>query len=271
MDNKPEETEILKQKPIGYKAKKNKKAVSLLILAVIVLGLTAAILFLFRPAANKAVARVDNNNITQGMYRYSLMVEKESILANYEGWNEKDVWNYRKAEGSPLYGDEVDDWVLSRLIRDEAIRHEFNKLGLSFTEGQNELRKTNMGNEEKRYNGKKEMEAALKKQGIDYRDVLAAYEAYDRFESVFLYYFGEIGVYGVPRADVDAFYAKQHARIKSVFIPLTGDQGAALPKKEQTKARDTAQTVLALASKTGGDDNFDSLIITYNKDTSMTQ
>jgi parvulin-like peptidyl-prolyl isomerase len=245
-----------------------RKIKNIVIIILLIAVLAAAVITIFK-VTDKTIANVNNNRISDNMYYYSLLIAKENILKNHTDMKESDVWSYKQSETADNYGDQVEKYVLQNLVRTALINNQFHKLNLKFTDSQIQLCKKNIAARIEEYGGMDKAKKIFQKYHITYDDFASLYEDYDRFESVFLYYFGVNGVYPVSNNEVDQYYAKNNARVKSILIPLTDDSGKSLSDEDKAKARELAIEAENLAESSKDTDNFDDLISKYNKDTGV--
>lgn len=243
------------------------KSIKFLIPFISIILLIAVVITIFVFIPKKSiVAKVGNTEIAANMYAYSLAQKRQEVLKKYENWDEEDVWAY-KADGSDKeYADEWNDWVLDQLIRTALINNQFNKLGLKLTDIQDTLRTENIKKQMDAYGGEEKATVILKKQGIGYDDFVSLYEDYDRYELLFLYYFGEDGKYPVSTDEIKNYYELNYVRIKSILIATVNEDGSAKDDKAIKEAAAKADEVQKMASAVSDTDKFDELITKYNED-----
>ncbi|MCL2679557.1 MAG: hypothetical protein FWF18_04665 [Dehalococcoidia bacterium] len=213
------------------------------------------------------VAKVGNTAISANLYRYALLMAKENILAKYPDVDLDELWNYRASGSSTIYARTLEESELGNLIRTAAINNLFMDLGLQLTDAQNELRRENIAKAIESYGGMEKAKEFFKKYYITYDDFVGFYEDYDRYELLFLYYFGVNGVYPVSFLEIDSYYASNNARIKSIYIPIVDAAGRPLSADASQRALELAQQVAGMAGAAGSD--FEELIALYNKDTNL--
>ena len=224
---------------------------------LIVLAAVVFIVFMVFPQ-NDSVATVNGVKIKADLYRYALIMAKEEALAKHPDIKASDLWNYRSSENSPTYGNELEEYELEKLINTALINDRFRQLELTLTDAQNELRKKNLADRIEDLGGMDKAKQHFARYYITYDDFAGFYEDYDRYELLFLHYFGADGEYPVNFNEIDAYYAENYARIKSVFIPADNNSAAEnLAAQVENKAKEAEN------------DNFDALITQYNKDKGM--
>ena len=236
-----------------------------LIIAIAVLLLGTVFVIKTVLDRNDVVATIDKVNIKADSYRYALLIAKEKAIEKYDDMNEEDIWNYRETSVSPTYADELEKYEMDKLIRTALINKHFDELDLEFTDSQNDIREKNVEEKIQEYGGMKKAEEYFARHYITYDDFVGFYEDYDRYELLFLYYFGVQGIQPVSEKAIDDYYAKNNARVKSILIPTVDSSGNVLSENKLKKAKELVKKIekKALTSKK---DCFDELIDLYNED-----
>ena len=246
-----------------------KEPLMLYLSIALVLALIAGAFIYFRgdTFGDDYIVKVDETEVSANLYRHALLIAKEKVLLEYPNSDQDALWSFQETDDSPVFAREIEEFELNKLIKTAVINNLFEEYGLELTAAQDELRAQNVAARIEGFGGREAADELFKKYYLTYEDFVGFYEDYDRFELLFLHYFGVDGLYPVSFEEIDEYYEDNHARIKSILIPLVGSQGEALSAEATQEAMDLAVVVQEEASRP--DSNFDELIKRYNKDVNL--
>ena len=240
------------------------------IAAILALLVGAFIYFRGLPFGNLGddyIAKVDDRTISANLYRHALLIAQERALAQYSNVSPEELWSYQQSDGALTFARALEEFELRKLIRTAVINNLFEENGLELTAAQNELREKNIAQRIEEFGGRDAADDLFKKYYISYEDFVGFYEDYDRYELLFLHYFGVDGVYPVSLEEIDRYYEDNHARIMSIYIPTVDADGNPLPDEEMVEAVNLSVQIQEEAIEDGT--NFNDLVAQYNQDPNL--
>ncbi|PWM39881.1 MAG: hypothetical protein DBX52_04050 [Clostridiales bacterium] len=212
--------------------------------------------------------RVGDLKISENDYYRNVLALRSNYLASLNEEDSVALWTEPMDDGATM-SDVFVDYINNHLIEQKLYAQQFERLGLSFAENEEQAIHSALSEAVENAGGMSTFTAALAQENYTYDEYLE--EIYDsaKKSKVLAYYYGEGGVAPVSTQDIKDYYNVHNARVKVVFIlKVDASTGEALGEEALAEARRKAEDVYNLACKESETDQFDEIISLYSDDTS---
>lgn len=211
--------------------------------------------------------RVEGLTVSENDYARTMSLLRTNYLYAEGAEDTAEFWNDQAGSGGTR-ADELTEYVNDRLIDNKLYALQFDKLGLSFTESEEQTIMSALSEAVESYGGMTAFNEMLAQADYTYEEYLT--EIYDsaKKSKVLNHYYGDDGVSPVDVQDLKDYYNLHNALVKAIFIQKVDSEGAALTGDELAAAKQKADDAYAAASQPSETDQFDEFISVYSDDTS---
>lgn len=231
---------------------------------VLVLGLTGC-----AAKADYAI-KVGDRTVTENDYYRTMALLRSNYLYSTEEEDTPETWSQIMDDGSTL-SQLLKDYAADYLADTKLYAVQFDKLGLSFSENEEQIIQTALSEEVAASGGMTAFVEKISASNYTYEEYLE--EVYDsaKKSKVLHYYYGEDGQDPVSLQDIKDYYNLHNALIKTCYIlKVDSSTGEALEADELAKAKQKAEDAYAAAIAPAEIDTFDDVIRVYGSSGSST-
>ncbi len=241
------------------------------IICLICLCLVAALALTGCGSKADYAIKVGDRTVTENdYYRTVQLLRSNHLSSDSEAEDTKEYWTSKTDSGVTL-SETITEVVTDHLIENKLYAVQFDKLGLSFTESEENTIQTALSETIESMGGMSAFNTHLTSANYTYEEYLE--EVYDsaKKSKVLSHYYGADGEHPVELQDIKDYYNVHNALVKIVYIlKVDSETGEALNEDELKKAAQKAEDAYAAALRTGNSDNFSDVIAlfsTYPDDT----
>lgn len=237
-----------------------KKTIRLILLCL-------AIMLVLTSCSGKAsyAIKVGDRTVTENDYYRTIKLLRSNYLSSdSEAEDTKEYWTSETDTGSTL-SETVTEVVNDHLIETKLYAVQFDKLGLSFTESEEDTIQTALSETIESMGGMSAFNTQLASSDYTYEEYLE--EIYDsaKKSKVLSYYYGADGEHPVALQDIKDYYNVHHALVKIVYIPKVDSQtGEVLGEEKLKEAKQKAEDAYAAALRASNSDNFSDVIALFS-------
>lgn len=209
--------------------------------------------------------KVGDRTVTENDYYRAMLTACSNHLASDSGAeNTKEYWKSETDSGATL-SETLTQVVTDHLIETMLYAVQFDKLGLSFTQSEEDTIQSTLSETIESIGGMSAFNAQLASSHYTYEEYLE--EVYDsaKKSKVLSYYYGSDGKEPVDLQDIKDYYNVHHALVKMVYIlKVDKETGEPLTEAQLRETRQKADDAYAAALRTGDTDNFADVIALFS-------
>lgn len=215
--------------------------------------------------------KVEDKVVTEGDYKRNVYTLRENYVAALGATETKEFWTDPLEDGntmSQVFVDYLEDY----LVQNKLYALQFDKLGLSFTEEEDQVIQQSLSDMIEAYGSMSAFNQALADGFYTYEEYLE--EIYDSAKKsrVLKHYFGEESENPVSVEAIKDYYGKNYARVKFVYISkLDEETGEVAEGKPLGELRQKAEEVLDSAKRESETVTFEDLIGMHSDITSIAE
>lgn len=215
--------------------------------------------------------KVGDRTVTENDYYRTVTLLRSNYLYSAGAEDTAETWSKVMDDGSTL-SQVFKDYVEDYLVDAKLYAIQFDKLGLTFSESEENTIQTALAEAVEASGGMSAFVEEIGRSNYTYEEYLE--EVYDsaKKSKVLKHYYGENGQDPVSLQDIKDYYNLHNALIKVCYVlKVDSSTGESLPANELAKAKQKAEDAYAAAIAPSDIDTFDDVISVYGASGSSTE